>query len=362
MAASTPGSSGSQSSSKSARWVCSRPDCTRVLGSFLQDPHSVCVNCRDICNPGKRCGECSTWSSDKVLAAYKYQCGLRRRRCPKAKHSHSSVAQPFYNVSCDVGTSQFVKAPPSVQGTRDSPAASVLSKQDLGASTSPGPGRAQHDSERHDGIPTCLESDGHEFPPYAPSMYHHMVNYIGSVFEDAVGAMYLLAARNLPAHLLDLEEQLFKAVCVALNDTCRDSTCIFANLWAWRREAYLGCLRPSFSQVKKGILWRSSIFTPLLFDEDQLQEALQSLKSNADLTLHKAVLRAHAQPRPAPGTPLVECGPWPSTTMAVRPSAAPARRPPIAAPARDSEVGFCGSHSSRPGGQGGGWKDKPFQK
>ncbi|MPC45614.1 hypothetical protein E2C01_039319 [Portunus trituberculatus] len=125
-AASTPGFSGSQSSSKPSRRVCSRSDCTRVLGSFLQDPHSVCVNCRDICNPGKRCDECSTWSSDKVLAAYKYQCGLRRRRCAKAKHLHSFVA-PFCKVSCDVSTLQSVKAPPTMQGTRVSPAASVLS-------------------------------------------------------------------------------------------------------------------------------------------------------------------------------------------------------------------------------------------
>ncbi|MPC81875.1 hypothetical protein E2C01_076513 [Portunus trituberculatus] len=119
---SMPGSSGSQSSSESSRWVCLRPDFTRVLGSFC-----LLGNCRDICNPGKRCGECSAWSSDKILASYKYQCGLRCRRCAKAKHSHSSVAQPFCNVSCDVGTLQSVKAPPSVQGKRDLPAASVLS-------------------------------------------------------------------------------------------------------------------------------------------------------------------------------------------------------------------------------------------
>ncbi|MPC85180.1 hypothetical protein E2C01_079943 [Portunus trituberculatus] len=124
-AASSPGSSGSQSSSKLCRRVCSRSDCFRVLGSFFQDLHSVCVNCRDICNPGKRCDECSSWSSDKVLAAYKCQCGLMRRRCSKAKHSHSSVA-PYCNVSCDVGTSQSVKAPP-IPGTRVSLAAFVLS-------------------------------------------------------------------------------------------------------------------------------------------------------------------------------------------------------------------------------------------
>ncbi|MPC70081.1 hypothetical protein E2C01_064318 [Portunus trituberculatus] len=54
VAASMPGSSSSQSSSKSFRGVCLRPDYTRVLGSFLQDTHSVCVNCRDICNPDRR--------------------------------------------------------------------------------------------------------------------------------------------------------------------------------------------------------------------------------------------------------------------------------------------------------------------
>ncbi|MPC92775.1 hypothetical protein E2C01_087881 [Portunus trituberculatus] len=82
-----------QSSCKPSTRVCLRPDCSRVLGSFLQDPHSVCVNCRDIRKPGKRCGECSTWSSDKVLAAYKYQCGLRHRRFAKAKHSHTVKPQ-----------------------------------------------------------------------------------------------------------------------------------------------------------------------------------------------------------------------------------------------------------------------------
>ncbi|MPC48796.1 hypothetical protein E2C01_042579 [Portunus trituberculatus] len=532
-AASMPGSSGSQSSSKSSRRVCSRPDCTRVLGSFLQDPHSVCVNCRDICNPGKRC-ECSTWSIDKVLTVYKYQCSLRRRRCAKAKHSHSSVAQPFSNVACDIGTLQSVKAPPFVQGTRDSPAASVLSNilggsdissqdssvlsqdeltaRDLAVSLSPPPmalgeglagrdtcslalspcpqdgigthglpplsfqptraqclttpptaqqthcpcrtslhsghvaqtdpthtdschpggdlfladaydriwvprrpqGLARHNAtqERDDEISTGLEGDeGCEFLPHAPSMYYRMMNYIEDAMgqwidlgtsttptkkgpillgraqpvrfakiysvagqevygkaalvnpslhtalnpsareprflrehlevarmegmvaksRDALnysfwclGAMHLLAAHNLPAHLLDLEEQLFKAVCMALNDACRDSSSIIANLRAWRREAYLGSLKPSFSQVKKGILRRSSIFTPLLFNEDRLQEVLQSSKSNADRTLHEATLRPLAQLPPVLGTPLVKRGPRPSTTMSVRPSAAPA--------------------------------------
>ncbi|MPC21707.1 hypothetical protein E2C01_014701 [Portunus trituberculatus] len=89
-----------------------------------------------------------------------------------------------------------------------------------------------------------------------------------------LGAMHLLAAHNLNTHLLDLKDQIFKAVCMAFNDACRDSAYVIANLRAWRREACLGCLRLSFLQVEKGILQRSPIFTPLLFDEDRLQEAL----------------------------------------------------------------------------------------
>ncbi|MPC81214.1 hypothetical protein E2C01_075821 [Portunus trituberculatus] len=154
-----------------------------------------------------------------------------------------------------------------------------------------------------------------------------------------LGAMHLLAAHNLPAPLLDLEKQLFKAIYMALNDACKDATHVIANLRAWRREAYLGHL----SQVKKGILHRSSIFTPLLFDEDRLQEALQSSKSNADRMLHEAALRALARPRPAPGTTLVECGLQPSTSTAVRPSAAAACRPSFAACARGSRGGWFGA-------------------
>ncbi|MPC73963.1 hypothetical protein E2C01_068305 [Portunus trituberculatus] len=40
----------------------------------------------------------------------------------------------------------------------------------------------------------------------------------------APGAIHRLAAHNIPAHLLDLEEQFFKAVRMVLNDACRDST------------------------------------------------------------------------------------------------------------------------------------------
>ena len=83
---------------------------------------------------------------------------------------------------------------------------------------------------------------------------------------------------------------------------------VVANLRAWRREAYLSYLRPMFSQVERGILRKSPIFTPILFDGDRLQEAIQSSRNNADMTLHKAALRALARLRPALGTLLVECG------------------------------------------------------
>ncbi|MPC52489.1 hypothetical protein E2C01_046359 [Portunus trituberculatus] len=114
---------------------------------------------------------------------------------------------------------------------------------------------------------------------------------------------------------------------MALNDTCWDSTYVIANMRTWRREAYLGCLRPS-----------------------TLQEALQSSKSNADRMLHEATLSALAQPRPAPGTPLVKCGPRSFTTTAVRPSAASAQRLLVFAHARDSQGGSCGLSTPQVGG------------
>ena len=105
------------------------------------------------------------------------------------------------------------------------------------------------------------------------------------------GALHLLTSCNLPLHLLDLEEQLFKAICMGLNDACRDSTYVVVNLLAWGREPYLSHLRPTFLQVERGILRRFPIFTPLLFDEDRLQEAIQSSRNKADMTLHEVALR-----------------------------------------------------------------------
>ncbi|MPC60542.1 hypothetical protein E2C01_054590 [Portunus trituberculatus] len=75
----------------------------------------------------------------------------------------------------------------------------------------------------------------------------------------------------------------------------RDSTYTVANLQAWRREGYLSCLRPTFSQMKKGILQRSPIFSPLLFDEDKLQEALYSSFFHS---FHKAQCLDHPKTDP----------------------------------------------------------------
>lgn len=344
--------------------------------------------------------------------------------------------------------------------------------RDAGRSLSPEPDAPPHDKDTRLWLPSSAEGgEGHELPPHAPSMYHHMMQYINSVFEDAMGqqcaqegplapgtdpspsrsgsfllgraqpiqffmeqantaylkatekkpasvgypsgkfaklyrvrgqevygqaakvnpnihgalhsgskepriirdhldvsrmegtvarsrdalnytywclgALHLLAARHLPQPLLDLEHQLFKAVRLALNDICRDTTYVIANLRAWRRESYLNYLRPTFSQVEKTILRRSPIFSPLLFDEDRLQEAIQSSGSNANMILHEAAIKALSRPRPTPGTPLVERGSRPSTTTAARPSAVPPRRPPAHARPRDSRGGSSRFHSSR---------------
>ena len=92
----SPAAAGTTSSPpplESSRRVCRR--CSRVLASFLHDPHSVCVSCRGLCYPGKRCAECSNWCRDDVLAAYDYQCTLR----------HGQGAQS--------GQSKFVSRPTS---------------------------------------------------------------------------------------------------------------------------------------------------------------------------------------------------------------------------------------------------------
>ena len=177
-----------------------------------------------------------------------------------------------------------------------------------------------------------------------------------------LGALHLLAARNLPPHLLDMEEQLFKAVRMALNDSCRDSTYVSANLRAWRREAYISHLRPSFSQAEKAILRRSPIFSPLLFDDANLQEALQSSKRNADMTLHEAALKALSRPRPTPGTPLVDRGSRPPPPSASRHIPAPVRRQPAQPRQGDFKGGSSRPQSSRSSGHSGGRRGKPFRK
>ncbi|MPC29284.1 hypothetical protein E2C01_022509 [Portunus trituberculatus] len=60
-------------------------------------------------------------------------------------------------------------------------------------------GWARRNSERLDGLPTGLEGDeGRDFPPHGPSMYHHMMNYIDSVFEDAMGQQFDLECPVAP--------------------------------------------------------------------------------------------------------------------------------------------------------------------
>ena len=115
-----------------------------------------------------------------------------------------------------------------------------------------------------------------------------------------LGALHLLAERNLPTQISSTEERVFKSARLALHDICRDTTYAHAQVRAWRREAYLSCLRPSFSSTQVDILRRSPIFSPLLFDEQHIQEALLSAQSSANLSLHEATLRVLTRPRPAP--------------------------------------------------------------
>ena len=60
------------------RRVCGLDKCTRRLGNVLLDPHTVCVECRGLCEPSRRCKECLSWENDKVLTAFQYQSKLKR--------------------------------------------------------------------------------------------------------------------------------------------------------------------------------------------------------------------------------------------------------------------------------------------
>ncbi|MPC54232.1 hypothetical protein E2C01_048142 [Portunus trituberculatus] len=115
------GSSEFQSSMRSSRRICSRLAGIQVLGSFLHDPHSVCVWCRDGCIPGKRSGEWTDWSHDKVLAAFTYQCSLSCKRVAKAKYrckSADPLLQP--NIPSGLGSSPPTAVPYLVHEARDS--------------------------------------------------------------------------------------------------------------------------------------------------------------------------------------------------------------------------------------------------
>ncbi|MPC45402.1 hypothetical protein E2C01_039100 [Portunus trituberculatus] len=134
---------------------------------------------------------------------------------------------------------------------------------------------------------------------------------------------------------------------MALNNACRDSTYDVTNLWAWRREAYLSHLRPTYSQVEKGILWKSPIFSSLLFDEDKLQELVHSSKSNVDMTLHEGLSTTMFCSWHTVG------GAWSSSAPSTMPNTSTTQRPVLSSHPKDSWGGSSGFLSFHPSGLGG---------
>ena len=62
-----------------------------MLGSIHNDPHSVCIVCRDgFCDVNNRCRECAEWSPQLVLSSRKYQQTLQKRRDYKARRKAST--------------------------------------------------------------------------------------------------------------------------------------------------------------------------------------------------------------------------------------------------------------------------------
>ncbi|MPC55983.1 hypothetical protein E2C01_049932 [Portunus trituberculatus] len=104
------GYSGSQSSTRSSRRICSRPACTWVLYSLLHNPHLVCVS------PGKKCDECANWSCYKVRATFKYQCSLGHKKVVNTKYRCKSDDPLLQlNIPRDLGSLSPNTVPHPVQ-------------------------------------------------------------------------------------------------------------------------------------------------------------------------------------------------------------------------------------------------------
>lgn len=113
-------SSHHSSSSHFTRRVCASSGCREVLGSAHNDPHTVCIVCRDgFCDVNNRCHECAEWSSKLVLSALKYQQRLQKRRECKAKRKSSLSSG---NVRAGTNPTPF----PILRDASQSPAPSGL--------------------------------------------------------------------------------------------------------------------------------------------------------------------------------------------------------------------------------------------
>ncbi|MPC57285.1 hypothetical protein E2C01_051263 [Portunus trituberculatus] len=83
------------SASHVVRRVCALSGCRRVLGSAHNDPHFVCIVCRDgFCDVNNRCRECAEWSPRWVLSSRQSQ-----ELFAKCSDSRGTVLSPMASGS-----------------------------------------------------------------------------------------------------------------------------------------------------------------------------------------------------------------------------------------------------------------------
>ncbi|KAK3864567.1 hypothetical protein Pcinc_029750 [Petrolisthes cinctipes] len=126
--------------------------------------------------------------------------------------------------------------------------------------------------------------------------------------------IYAVSGHELKGKAAKLNTDL--ALALATKDTARDLAFALTNVKAMRREAILSHLPPVFKSATKVDLMKSAIDSAVLFDEDRVKETLRVADKTASISFQQAAARVLVKPRPATGTPLVECGSRSNTAVA----------------------------------------------
>ena len=109
-------------------------------------------------------------------------------------------------------------------------------------------------------------------------------------------------------------DQLLYSIQRAMLDQARTTAYTIANTRVARRESYLSHLPHRFSSISKAHLRRSDADSGHLFDDVQVDKAIDQAEKTASVSLTEAATKSFIKPKPKLGTPLVERHPRPSTS------------------------------------------------